>query len=229
MVDSERTEYLATIINDWKQTELYYWSPIVHYTVYKCRIFIHQAKIRPGSDTSGLCDGYLRVIFGSQWAQTSTEESTLSPIWNCVICFDVVVFAGSLQWYLKNPPLVAVELYDRDRLTANDYVGCGTVPVSVISMKEADDSAREEPESRFKSNKMVKTRTAMQKYHKLKVISPPPLTWVPIAQHGSVRAEVLMSAELVETTEEIGKMDMPDPTITMNIPTSIKPIMKNYV
>ncbi|XP_011180606.2 otoferlin isoform X1 [Zeugodacus cucurbitae] len=229
VVDSERTEYLASITNDWKQTELYYWSPIIHYTVYKCRVFIHQAKIRPGSDTSGLCDGYLRVIFGSQWAQTSTAEATLSPIWNCVICFDVVVFPGSLQWYMKNPPLVAVELYDHDRLTANDYVGCGSVPVSVISMKEADDSAREEAEGKLKPNKMVKTRTAMQKYQKLKVISPPPLTWVPIAQNGGVRAEVLMSAELVETTEEIGKLELPDPTITMNIPTSIRPIMKNFV
>ncbi|XP_004519125.2 otoferlin isoform X2 [Ceratitis capitata] len=228
VVDSERTEYLATITSDWKQTELYYWSPIVHYTVFKCRIFIHQAKIRPGSDSSGLCDGYLRIIFGSQWAQTSIEEGTLSPIWNCVICFDMLVFPGSLQWYAKNPPLVAIELYDRDRLTANDYVGCGSVTVSVISSNDADDSAREEPE-KFKPNKMVKTRTAMQKYQKLKVLSPPPLTWVPIAQHGSVRAEVLMSAELVETTEEIGKMEMAEPNITTGIPTSIRPIMKNYV
>ncbi|XP_054735180.1 otoferlin isoform X2 [Anastrepha obliqua] len=229
VVDSERTEYVATITNDWKQTELYYWTPIVHYTVYKCRIFIHQAKVRPGSDTNGLCDGYLRVIFGSQWAQTSTEEATLSPIWNCVICFDMIVMPGIMQWYFKHPPLISVELYDRDRVTANDYVGCGTVQVSVISTKDADDSAREEPENKLKLNKMVKTRIAMKKFHKLKVLSPPPLSWVPIAQDGSVRAEVLMSAELVEIQQEIGQMEIMEPTITNGIPTSIKPIMKNFV
>ncbi|XP_067648119.1 fer-1-like protein 6 [Eurosta solidaginis] len=229
VVDSERIEYLATITSDWKQTELYYWSPVVQYTVYKCRIFIHQAKVRPGSDRSGLCDGYLRVIIGSQWAETRTEEATLSPIWNCVICFDVIVMPGSMQWYVKNPPLVAVELYDRDRITANEYVGCGMLPVAVISMTAADESAREASESKAKLNKLVKTRNAMRMFNKLKVLSPPPLTWVPIAQQGSVRAEVLMSAELVETREEVGRIQVEEPSITIGIPASIKPIMRNYV
>ncbi|XP_037953127.1 otoferlin isoform X2 [Teleopsis dalmanni] len=231
IVESERSDHINTFSQDWKQTEPFYWNPTIAYTMYKCRIFIHQAKVRPGADSTGLCDPYVRVVFGGQSADTPTEHATLSPIWNAVICFESIILSGSLQWYIQNPPIVGIELFDTDKRTADDYLGCGVLPLTVISSDRADANTREEPDNmnRLDFSKIVRTKNALHRFKQLKAISPPPLKWIPIALNGGVRAEVLLSGELVQLEGEINPTMEMEHTITFGIPNSIKPNMRNFV
>lgn len=195
---------------------------------FKCRLFIHQAKIRPGSDRSGLCDPYVRVMIGNCAAESAILFSSLSPIWNTVICFERIQLPGLFQWYLANPPLAVIEIYDTDKKTAADYLGCGVLPLSVIKNEWLDlsstDNASEESDE-------VKHKNAIKKYELLKYLSPPPLKWIPIALNGNIRAEVLCSGELMELTQsqETVAVEESKGSVTVGIPNAIKPNMKNFV
>uniref|UniRef100_A0A1B0G2Q0 C2 domain-containing protein n=1 Tax=Glossina morsitans morsitans TaxID=37546 RepID=A0A1B0G2Q0_GLOMM len=232
--ETERADFFASVSQDWKRPEPFYWNPTVYYTYFKCRIFIHQAKVRPGGDRTGLCDPYIRVMICMNSAETAVIYETLSPIWNSVISFDNILMPGCLQWYVHNPPLVAIELYDTDKKTSDDYLGCGYLPVSVISSDWADSNTREEGDANpcvrgTDFGKIVHHKPALQKFQYMRLLSPPPLKWVPVSVSGGTRAEVLMSGELVELQNQ---RDMPttvESCVTVGIPTPIRPIMKNFV
>ncbi|XP_059219531.1 otoferlin isoform X6 [Stomoxys calcitrans] len=230
VIEREYTDFLNKIKSQWLNPEPFYWRPIskATNTAFKCRIFIHQAKVRPGADRSGLCDPYVRVMIASHSAETPVLYATLSPIWNSVISMDCVTLPGSIQWYdAYNAPLVAIELYDTDRRTADDYLGCGTLAIAVISL---------EAQSLYEDNaptaeKGIDAQNAWETFKALPNLSPPPLKWVPIALNGVTKAEVLMSAEMVELVLDDNKMVkvMTEPQVSEGIPAAIKPVMKNYV
>uniref|UniRef100_A0A1A9WPX1 C2 domain-containing protein n=1 Tax=Glossina brevipalpis TaxID=37001 RepID=A0A1A9WPX1_9MUSC len=232
--EAERPDFFASVSQDWKRPEPFYWNPTIYYTYFKCRLFIHQAKVRPGGDRTGLCDPYIRVVICMNSAETPVIYATLSPIWNSVISFDNILMPGCLQWYVNNPPLVAIELYDTDKKTSDDYLGCGYLPISVISSDWADSNTREEGDANpcFRATdfgKVVHHKPALQKFQYMRLLSPPPLKWVPVSVSGGIRAEVLMSGELVELQN---RRDMPttvESCVTIGIPTPIRPIMKNFV
>ncbi|KAM7358215.1 ferlin family C2 domain-containing myoferlin misfire [Cochliomyia hominivorax] len=228
--DTESKEFLNLIHQNWKHVEPFYWSPQIPCVTFKCHLFIHQAKIKPGADRSGLCDPYIRVMICQNSAETPVLFSTLSPIWNSVISFANIQLPGDFIWYLRNSPLVALEVYDTDRKTSDDYLGCGVLALTVIKSDWVDWYARE---NIISNNEEVKNTQAIQKYELLKYLTPPPLKWVPIALNGAIRAEILMSGELVEVTE-IKKTDdceekVKETCITVGIPNAIKPNMKNFV
>uniref|UniRef100_A0A1I8QEL5 C2 domain-containing protein n=1 Tax=Stomoxys calcitrans TaxID=35570 RepID=A0A1I8QEL5_STOCA len=230
VIEREYTDFLNKMKSQWLNPEPFYWRPITKATntAFKCRIFIHQAKVRPGADRSGLCDPYVRVMIASHSAETPVLYATLSPIWNSVISMDCVTLPGSIQWYdAYNAPLVAIELYDTDRRTADDYLGCGTLAIAVISL---------EAQSLYEDNaptaeKGIDAQNAWETFKALPNLSPPPLKWVPIALNGVTKAEVLMSAEMVELVLDDNKMVkvMTEPQVSEGIPAAIKPVMKNYV
>lgn len=231
VADSESSEFLSLVHQNWKHSEPFYWSPQIPFVKFKCHLFIHQAKIRPGADRNGLCDPYIRLMICQNSAETSVIQNTLSPLWNTVISFDNIKLPGDFLWYLSNPPLVAIELFDMDRKTSDDYLGCGVLGLSVIKSDWVDWYARE---NNGWESEDVKSKQAIQKYELLKYLTPPPLKWMAIALNGVIRAEVLMSGELVElkekeeTVEENGG-SIKETTITVGIPNAIKPNMKNFV
>lgn len=228
VLENERNDFLPTISQDWKQIENFYFNPLTPYTNFKCRLFIHQAKVRPGSDTSGLCDTFLRITFAGQSAETPVEPETLSPIWNVVICFDCIALPGSIDWYSKYSPLIAVEMYDSDEKNKEEYLGCGIFTALVINPDRLVDAQLAEMEG-TQSVRVLKTKLAVQKFQQLKNLSPPPLKWIPISISGAVRAEVLMSAELVAMEDQGCKSTMMQPTVAAGIPMIIRPIMRNFM
>uniref|UniRef100_A0A1A9ZTS0 C2 domain-containing protein n=1 Tax=Glossina pallidipes TaxID=7398 RepID=A0A1A9ZTS0_GLOPL len=152
--ETERADFFTSVSQDWKRPEPFYWNPTVYYTYFKCRIFIHQAKVRPGGDRTGLCDPYIRVMICMNSAETAVIYETLSPIWNS---------------------------------------------------------------------------PALQKFQYMRLLSPPPLKWVPVSVSGGTRAEVLMSGELVELQNQRDIPTTVESCVTVGIPTPIRPIMKNFV
>ncbi|KNC25719.1 Gram-negative bacteria-binding protein 3, partial [Lucilia cuprina] len=230
VAESETSHYLSQVVQDWKHPEPFYWSPHIPCVNFKCRLFIHQAKIKPGADRNGLCDPYIRIMISQNAAETPIIFSSLSPIWNAVISLENIQLPGDFLWYLSNPPVVAVEVYDTDRKTTDDYLGCGILTMSVIKSDWIDWYARENGSC---ESEEVKNKHAVQKYELLKYLTPPPLKWIPIALDGCIRAEVLMSGELVEL-QDVKKIkevleESNEVSVTVGIPNAIKPNMKNFV
>lgn len=76
-------------------------------------------------DLSGSSDPYCYVKCGSAIRMSKVRRSTLEPVWN-------------EQWRLAvsmSNLYVSVEVWDEDRLTANDFVGVAMLPLSCISSK----------------------------------------------------------------------------------------------
>ncbi|KAJ6640630.1 Otoferlin, partial [Pseudolycoriella hygida] len=83
-------------------------------SIFKCNVYIHQAKIRPGSDQSGLAD--VRVIATLKDTQGSTAliHNSLSPLWNEVITFNCIKMVGNATSYLDDPAMIFLDVYDFD-------------------------------------------------------------------------------------------------------------------
>ncbi|XP_037719293.1 otoferlin isoform X3 [Drosophila subpulchrella] len=224
VVERERKAFLSSISDDWTSIEAMLWQPNPAQTNFLCHVYVHQAKVRPGGDKKSICDSHLRILFADQTCETYTSPGTLSPIWNAVITLNMLSLPGGVNLYLKNPPLLSLELYNSERSLSEDLVGMGSVAVSVISEERATDSSWEEPGG------FAWSKNPMQKLQRLKHMTPPPLKWVPVAKKGSVQAEVLMSAELIElsmlpTGQDIKK----EPHLATGIPVAIRPNMQNFV
>ncbi|XP_017071773.1 otoferlin [Drosophila eugracilis] len=224
VVERERKEFLSAISDDWNCVEPMLWQPHPSQTNFLCHVYVHQAKIRPGSEKKSVCDSHLRVLFAEQTCETYTSPGTLSPIWNAVITFSWLSLPGGVSLYLKNPPLLALEFYNSERSLPEDLVGLGSLPMSVISEDRSTDSSWED------SGRLGWYKNPMQKLQKLKHLTPPPLKWVPVTKKGSVQAEVLMSAELIELSMEPSSQDMnKEPHLATGIPVAIRPNMQNFV
>jgi len=223
-VERERKAFLSSVSDDWTSIEAMTWQPNLGQTHFLCHVYVHQAKVRPGGEKKNICDSHLRILFADQACETYTSPGTLSPIWNAVITFNLLSLPGGVNLYLKNPPLLSLELYNSERSLPDDLVGMGSVAVSVISEERATDSSWEEPGG------FGWSKNPMQKLQRLKHMTPPPLKWVPVARKGSVQAEVLMSAELIELSMEPTSQDIKkEPHLATGIPVAIRPNMQNFV
>ncbi|XP_070136195.1 otoferlin isoform X2 [Drosophila bipectinata] len=225
VVERERQHFLNIINNDWTCLEPMVWQPTPAQTHFLCHVYIHQAKVRPGGEKKNICDSHVRVLFAEQAAETYTSPGTLSPIWNAVITFNSLMLPGSVNLYIRNPPLICVEFYNTERILSDDLVGIGNVALSVISEDRATDSSWDDTGG-FGSC----LRNPAQNLQRLKYLTPPPLKWVPVARKGTVQAEVLMSAELIEMSMEPGILELKkDPVMATGIPVAIRPNMQNFI
>lgn len=236
VAEVDQNDFTASISNDWIQQEPHYWKTVVTETHFKCRIFLHQAKVRPGNDPSGLCDPFVRLMICNQSADTPVIYETLSPIWNTVIGFDHIVLPGPFNFYINNPPLLILEMFDTDVKTAEDYLGCGHSSVSVITSEWAELNVRHMREGAgdhfSRSLYGCEYKNSIEKFQCLKALSPPPLKWLPIIINGSIRAEVLLSAEIVEiaSLDSVTENDAKEGfNITIGIPAPIRPNMRNFM
>ncbi|XP_017954999.1 fer-1-like protein 6 [Drosophila navojoa] len=218
VLESERHEFLSRIAGEWSTPTPYTWLPNVAQTFFRCHIYVHQAKVRPGSDNKVECDGYVRVIFASQAAETGTARSVCSPIWDAVITVNGLSLPGGVNWYLQNPPQLGLELFNCQQET----VGSGQIKSSVITADLSEESSRGD-ESKYLA------KGTLQRLSKLRNVSPPPLKWVSIAKNGRVQAELLMSVELKQQLGDTQIFEDKEPQLTTGIPLSIRPNMLNYV
>lgn len=87
---------------------------IASHSLFKCNVYIHQAKIRPGSDKSGLADVRITATSNDTQGSTAIIHNSLSPLWNEVITFNCMKLIGSPQSYLKEPAIIFLDVYDFD-------------------------------------------------------------------------------------------------------------------
>ena len=65
-----------------------------------------------------LLDPYVIVTCGNVSARSQTIMATLSPKWSETLCLDNIRLYGSPRTVVSSPPLVALELYDKDILVS---------------------------------------------------------------------------------------------------------------
>lgn len=83
-------------------------------SLFKCNVYLHQAKIRPGSDKSGLADVRITATLNDTQGSTAIIQNSLSPLWNEVITFNCIKLAGSPISYLHDPAIIFLDIYDFD-------------------------------------------------------------------------------------------------------------------
>ncbi|KAH8301129.1 hypothetical protein KR018_003081 [Drosophila ironensis] len=224
LVERERKDFLSMVSGDWTSVEPMVWKPNAGLTHFLCHVYIHQAKVRPGGEKKNLSNSYVRILFAEHAAETYSTPGSLSPIWNAVITLNALGLPGSVNSYVKNPPLICLEFYNTERMS-DELVGIGCVAASVISEDRAGESHWDDA-----GGLGLTLRKSSEKLRSLKYLSPPPLKWVPVAKKGSVQAEVLMSAELIELSMETGLQELAtEPLLDTGIPEAIRPVMQYYI
>ncbi|KAL9983693.1 hypothetical protein ACROYT_G005909 [Oculina patagonica] len=90
---------------------------------YQMWAYIYQARDLLAMDESGMNDAYARVAFCKQSAVTEVLTQTLCPTWDQTLIFDEVEIYESVENVAKNPPSVVVELFDRDSVGKDGFLG----------------------------------------------------------------------------------------------------------
>lgn len=83
-------------------------------SMFECNLYIHQAKIRPGADKSGLANVRITASLNDTQGSTAIINNTLSPLWNEVITFNCIKLVGSPLSYFHQPAIIFLDIYDID-------------------------------------------------------------------------------------------------------------------
>ena len=79
----------------------------------KVHLKVIEAKNLPVVDVSGSCDGYCKIQFGKQKAQTRIIDNSLSPKWRQQFSFDILDFQQDFLF---------IQLYDHDSVGKDDFI-----------------------------------------------------------------------------------------------------------
>ncbi len=86
---------------------------------FQLRAHIYQARSLFASDSSGLSDPFAKVILSDSCQTTEVIEETLSPTWDQMLIFPEITLYGERQYLINNPPIIVIEIYDRDKVVSN--------------------------------------------------------------------------------------------------------------
>ncbi|CAM4715675.1 unnamed protein product [Caretta caretta] len=90
---------------------------------YQLCCYIYQARDLTPSAGKSSSDPYAHVSFLHMSQRTQTLAATLSPSWDQTLIFDHVLIYGDPQATQQDPPLVVLELFDRDIIDKDDFLG----------------------------------------------------------------------------------------------------------
>nr|XP_032646241.1 fer-1-like protein 5 [Chelonoidis abingdonii] len=90
---------------------------------YQLRCYIYQARDLTPSDGRSSSDPYAHVSFLHRSQRTQTLTATLSPSWDQTLIFDHILIYGDPQATRQDPPLVVLELFGRDIIDKDDFLG----------------------------------------------------------------------------------------------------------
>ncbi|XP_062502177.1 myoferlin-like isoform X2 [Corticium candelabrum] len=96
---------------------------------YELRVYLYQARDIRSGDESGMSDAYCRVSFQRRSQKSIMIPETLMPTWDQTLVFENVQLFEDPQQLLKNPPHVAIEIFDKDTIAKDDFLGRVTAPV----------------------------------------------------------------------------------------------------
>lgn len=86
----------------------------MEFSAYVYEVQVHYGRALPKMDVASAIDPYVRVVFPSGEQRTRTFENTADPVWDSPV--DLLVGEAPADWVLT------VQLWDRDRATADDHV-----------------------------------------------------------------------------------------------------------
>lgn len=90
---------------------------------YQLRAYLYQARDLLASDADGFSDPYARIAFGTQSQVTEILTRTICPTWDQTLIFENVQIYGSIDKVANNPPEVIIELFDKDPVGQDEFMG----------------------------------------------------------------------------------------------------------
>ncbi|MCJ8731563.1 hypothetical protein PDJAM_G00200870 [Pangasius djambal] len=102
-------------------------------TRYHLRCYLYQARDLLAMDKDSFSDPYAIVSFLHQSQKTVTIRNTLNPTWDQTLIFYELEIFGDPKVTEKNPPNIAVEVYDQDTYGADEFMGRSICQPSVVS------------------------------------------------------------------------------------------------
>ena len=87
------------------------------------RAYIFQARDILGLDSEGVSDAYAKVCFQNRSQNTVVIKETLCPDFDQTLLFEDMQLYGSLEVLKENPPFVSVELFDKDKVGKDEFLG----------------------------------------------------------------------------------------------------------
>jgi hypothetical protein len=85
------------------------------------------ARCLIGSDSSGLSDPFVRVVFGKHCKMTRVINESISPVWDETLVMDDIDLYGFIDRIVKNPPDIVVEIFDDDLFVSRERMNIVTV------------------------------------------------------------------------------------------------------
>ena len=102
--------------------------------VYKARIYIYQCRDLPSADDDGQSDPYIKVWDQLDATKTKCIEDNNNPIFYEGLDIQVI----EAESFESIPPFV-LDVYDRDPLSQDDFIGRCIVPVSEAAYSEQEE------------------------------------------------------------------------------------------
>uniref|UniRef100_A0A3Q3GVR7 Fer-1-like protein 4 n=1 Tax=Kryptolebias marmoratus TaxID=37003 RepID=A0A3Q3GVR7_KRYMA len=90
---------------------------------FQLRCHLYQGRGLMAADDDGLSDPFAKVVFSTQCQVTRVLSDTLSPSWNECLLFDRVLLEGTKEQLQQDPPLIIINVYDHDNLSAPKSLG----------------------------------------------------------------------------------------------------------
>ena len=87
------------------------------------RAYIYQARTLLSGDKTGLSDPFAELSISTSSQKTRTIPKTLSPTWNQTLTFNGLVLYGDPESTKNTPPMVVVDIFDKDILLRNENLG----------------------------------------------------------------------------------------------------------
>ncbi|KAF3856707.1 hypothetical protein F7725_017430 [Dissostichus mawsoni] len=83
---------------------------------FQLRCHMYQGRGLIAADDNGLSDPFAKVLFSTQCQVTRVLNETISPAWCESLLFDRVLLEGTREELEQDPPLITINIYDRDAM-----------------------------------------------------------------------------------------------------------------
>jgi hypothetical protein len=93
---------------------------------YQFRAHMYQGRDLPAEDSNAFSDAFAFVSFAGVTQKTIVIEKSVSPMWDQTLTFDVTLYGNTddpKALFEEVKPRVVVELYDKDAIGDDDFLG----------------------------------------------------------------------------------------------------------
>ncbi|XP_076803747.1 otoferlin-like isoform X4 [Clavelina lepadiformis] len=146
---------------------------------FELRAHMYQARNLLAADESGLSDPFAKVIFSIHTDTTQLIEETLNPTWDQTLIIPNLTLFGRAEELRDDPPIIIIEVFDKDVVGKDEYIG-RTIAKPTVKMSN----------ERYESPKF-----------------PPKLDWYQIYRGVTKAGEILASFELLQIPYDQREMD----------------------